>query len=98
MKVCAITSVYNKTHNLPIWYNYFSEQVGVENVFVVDHGSTDGSTDKLDPVTNKLILPRHKPFKGAYRFELVNNLVNDLTNYYDLVIYSGADEIIVAEP
>jgi len=43
----AITIVRNESFFLPLWLAYYGGQFGPENCLVLDHGSTDGSTDGL---------------------------------------------------
>jgi len=97
MQICVITNVYNETRNFPLWHQYYSGQFGKEHLFVLDHGADDGSTSAIKPA-NYLRLPRTKPYNESARFRLINNLVNDLLSYYDWLIYTDCDEILVADP
>ena len=47
MATAVITYVYNEKTNLPIWIKYYGSLFGIENLFIADRGSTDGSTDNL---------------------------------------------------
>jgi len=38
---------YNESFYLKRWYRWYGSQLGIENCFVLDHGSDDGSTDDL---------------------------------------------------
>lgn len=95
--ICAITNVYNEGFNLKIWLNYYGRQVGISNCIVLDHGTDDGSTLNLMGA-NRIPLPRGDSFSDQDRLYLINNFVNGLLKYYDAVIYTDADEIIVADP
>ena len=41
MKIAALTFAYNESVNLLIWRRYYGEQLGEENLFLIDHGSDD---------------------------------------------------------
>jgi hypothetical protein len=93
-KVAAVTMVYNEDVYLPIWMKHYSRQVGVENCYVVDHGSTDGSTENLGRC-NVLRIPRspYDPFKqSAFNSEFCSSLLH----WYDWVVYSDVDELVMA--
>jgi hypothetical protein len=96
MKNAAVTFVYNESINLPIWIRYFGSQFGNENLFVVDLGTNDGSTDDLRDV-NKIAIPRDE-FDEYSRTNFLNFLQQGLLNYYDTVIYTDADELVVPDP
>lgn len=96
MKNAAVTFVYNESFNLPIWVNYFGGQFGMKNLFVVDLGTTDGSTDNLGDV-NKIAVPREE-FDEYAKTNIINCLQQGLLNYYDTVIYTDADELVVPDP
>ena len=96
MKTAAVTFVYNERFNLPIWMRYFGDQFGKENLFVVDLGTNDGSTDDLGDV-NKIALPRDE-FDEYAKTNFINFLQQGLLNYYDIVIYTDADELVVPDP
>lgn len=95
--VAALTMVYNEKFNLPIWLGHYGRQVGIHNCIILDHGSDDGSTDDLGGA-NRVRLPRGRLFDERARMRLINNFANDLLQYYDAVVYSDCDEMLVADP
>jgi hypothetical protein len=96
VKTAAITFVYNENYNLPIWIGYFGAQFGTKNLYVVDLGTNDGSTDNLGDV-NKIAVPREE-FDEYAKTNFINFLQQGLLNYYDTVIYTDADELVVPDP
>jgi len=96
VKNAAVTFVYNESFNLPIWVRYFGGQFGTKNLFVVDLGTNDGSTDDLGDV-NKIAVPREE-FDEYAKTNFINCLQQGLLNYYDTVIYTDADELVVPDP
>ena len=64
---------------------------------MLDHGSDDGSTLDLQGA-GFIRLPRAKEYNEKFRMDLINNLANSLLGYYDAVIYTDCDEMLVADP
>ncbi len=96
MKTAVVTFVYNEFFNLPIWIKYFGQNFGEKNLFVVDLGTNDGSTNNLGEV-NKIPLPRES-FDEYQKTGFINSLCQGLLLYYDTVIYTDADELVVPDP
>ena len=44
MRIAAVTMVRDEATFLPLWLNHYGAAFGPENLFVIDDGSTDGST------------------------------------------------------
>jgi hypothetical protein len=63
---------------------------------VIDHGSDDGSTHGLAGV-NLVPLPR-TPFDDQTRVEVVADFQHALLRFYDVVICTDCDEMLVADP
>ena len=47
MRLAALTMAYNEPVWAAVWARFYARQVGAENCFLLDHGSDDGSTEKL---------------------------------------------------
>lgn len=95
-KVAALTMVYNERDLLPIWLRYYGNQVGQQNCFVLDHGSDDGSTDMLG-AANRIRVPRSE-FDEFKRAASISALCESLLQWYDFVVYTDVDEILVPDP
>jgi hypothetical protein len=95
MKIAAFTMVYNEPLFLRLWAAHYGREVGAENLFCLDHGSTDGSADGV--VANTIRLPRGE-FEEVARARCVSHYQASLLAYYDAVIFSDADEFLVADP
>jgi len=96
-KSCAaVTMAYNESHFMPIWANYYGNLFGPEQCYVIDHGSDDGSTSALGKI-NILRIPR-SPKHNLKRANFVSNFVSSLLEWYDVVLYTDIDEILVADP
>lgn len=96
MKVAAVTMVYNEAHFLPRWIHHYAAQFGAENCTVVDHGSDDGCTANLGRV-NLLRIPR-SPHANRLRALFISGVCSALLAWYDWVIYTDVDELLVADP
>ena len=96
MGTAAVTIVYNEKINLPIWIQYYGSLFGRENLYVLDHGSNDGSTESLGAV-NVIKIPRHK-FDENEKISLTESFHNGLAAVFDAVIMTDCDEFVVADP
>ena len=90
---CVISTVWNETERLPRWLSHYGAAVGPENLFVVDDGSDDGSTDDIAPV-NVVRWPRGR-YDNRARVERVSALAAELLGRYRTVVYADCDEFLV---
>ncbi len=96
MTAAAITFVYNESVNLPIWVKYYGGQFGEKNLYVVDRGSDDGSTDNLGDV-NVIKIPRNE-FDEHEKTSFMSSLHSALLNFHRTVMISDCDEILAPDP
>ncbi|MDR3538213.1 MAG: FkbM family methyltransferase [Acetobacteraceae bacterium] len=97
MRVAAFTMVYNEPIFLPLWCGYYGHAVGEENLFVLDHGSNDGSTDDLGMV-QKVRIPRVDKFDEDHRASFISRFQATLLSAYDAVVFSDVDEFLIPDP
>jgi hypothetical protein len=95
-RAAAVTMVYNDPTYLRIWADYYSRQLGARNLYVVDHGSDDGSTADLGEI-NVLRLPR-SPQDDPKRADFLSAFCSSLLAYFDCVLHGDVDEILVVDP
>ena len=97
LRIAAITFCRDEGRMLPLWIRYYGGQLGVENLYVVDDNSEDGSTDDLP--CDVLHIP---PIRGgkfnSTRMAMVGNLGRSLLELYDVVMFCDTDEFIVPDP
>jgi hypothetical protein len=93
VKLAAVTMAYNEAAYLPLWITHYGAAVGPAHCHVIDHGSTDGSTERLGGV-NRLRLPR-SAHDDARRADFVSQFCAALLCWYDAVIYTDVDELLV---
>ena len=94
-KLAALTMVYNESMMLPIWARHYARQVGADHCYVIDHGSTEPVL--VLPGMNILRLPR-SPHDDTRRARFMSKLSNSLLEYYDWIIYTDVDELVIADP
>ncbi|HTR15902.1 MAG TPA: glycosyltransferase family 2 protein [Acetobacteraceae bacterium] len=94
--LAVVTMVFNEGDILPIWLKYYGGQVGLENCYVIDHGSTDLSTHGIAPA-NIIRIPR-SPLDEPARCKFVSEICNALLTWFGCVAYTDVDEILVADP
>jgi hypothetical protein len=95
-KIAIVTMAYNERVNLPIWLRHYTSHCPGATLFVIDHGTDDGSTRELSGVS-VIPLPR-TAFDDQTRVELVADIQHGLLRYYDIVIYTDCDEMLIADP
>lgn len=96
MRIAALTYVYNEKINLPIWLKYYGLMFGLENLFILDRESDDGSCDKIQP-SNKITIPR-TDFDDIKKINAISYMHSVLLQSYDCVLVSDCDEIVVPDP
>lgn len=94
--VAAITMVRDEGVMLPRWVAHYSRELGADHLVVVDDNSEDGSTDHL-PCPVIRMPPITREFEAS-RMGILSDLAAMLLNAYDAVIFTDADEFLVADP
>ncbi len=95
LKLAALTMAYNETALLPIWARHYARQAGPDHCYVVDHGSTEPIS--VPPGVNVVRLPR-SAHDDVRRARFISKLLCGLLEYYDWVIYTDVDELVLADP
>jgi hypothetical protein len=94
--LAVVTSVYNDVDFLPVWLRHYAAQVGIENCYVIDQGSNDGSTDDLKGC-NVIRIPRLAT-EPATQSTYLSKFCSSLLCWYRRVLLAGVDEIVLADP
>lgn len=96
LKIAVLTQVKDEELLLPLWRRYYGGQFGYQNLFVIDDGTTDGSTANLTP-TQVLARPQ-RPYDERERTDEISMFLEELLKFYDWVIYTDVDEFLVLDP
>jgi lipopolysaccharide biosynthesis glycosyltransferase len=89
------TMVHNEAVFLPIWLRYYSRFFAPDDIYVLDHDSTDRSTSGGGFVRVPVI---HGKFDNIWMDETVQGHQRELLDRYDLVLTADADEIVAPDP
>ena len=82
---------FNEPDMLPLWVRHYAPH----DRFVIDHGTDDGSTDRL-PV-ERIRLPR-SAHDNRRRADFVQDFTRALLRYYDAVLFTDVDELVRPDP
>lgn len=88
--------VYDEREFLPLWHSHYGRLAGFENLFIIDDGSTDGSTSGLDP--SHVIRRPKAVVDQIVRAALITHFTAMLFAHYDVVIFTDVDEFLVVDP
>lgn len=90
--------VYRDHWALGQWYRHYAGHLGAENLFVVAHGA-DPTLAQICPKASIITIPRER-FDGfdAVRGQVLNGIQKGLSEIYDWVIRTDADELICLDP
>ena len=91
----VLTMVHNEPVFLPIWLGYYSRFFAPEDIYVLDHETSDGSTDRDGfvriPVT-------HESVDHTWMVRTIERQQRRLFESYDVVLVTDVDEIVAPRP
>ena len=90
-----IAMVHNEPVFFPIWLRYYSQFSRPEEIFILDHETTDGSTDG-EGFTRIPVTREH--FSHEWQVGEVEALQRELLETHDIVVAVDVDELIVPSP
>jgi hypothetical protein len=91
MKKAFFTLVRNEKDYLPILLKYYGQFFDQKDMYVLDHNSTDGSTDNLSCNIKKL---DHPFVEHKWMLDTVKGFQKELLENYEVVVFAEADEIV----
>lgn len=97
-RVAAVTMSRDEGAMLQRWVTYYGEQLGTDNLVIIDDNSVDGSTQDLPcPVIRLPPAPLKHPWISTRR-RMINDLAKMLLVCNDVVIATDVDEFLVPDP
>lgn len=94
----AFTVVQNESTMLPLWLDYYGRHFDPRDLYVLDHNTTDGSTDGIEDRCRRVPIHWNTSFDHRWLRSTVETFQAFLLQSYDAVLFSEADEFIVADP
>jgi hypothetical protein len=90
--------VRNESSMLPRWVEHYAKQLGGHgHLLVLDDNSDDGCADDLPCPTIKIPPFIHRQFEPA-RLGMISHFASGLLESYDAVLFTDADEFLLADP
>ncbi|MGC2373238.1 MAG: glycosyltransferase family 2 protein [Solirubrobacteraceae bacterium] len=94
----AFTIVHNESVMLPLWLDYYARHFDADDLYVLDHDSTDGSTADLGGRCHVVPVHREAAFDHHWLKSTVERFQAFLLRSYDAVLFAEADEFVLADP
>lgn len=90
-----LTIVHNEAVFLPIWLRYYARFFRPDDIYVLDHETTDGSTDGKGFVR---IPVSHETVDHTWMVRTIEAHQHELLGRYDVVLTTDVDEIVAPPP
>jgi hypothetical protein len=91
----VMTITHNESLFFPIWLRYYATFFDPSDIYVLDHDSSDGSTDGEGFVRVPI---SHDTFDNLWMVANVERLQHELLERYDVVLVTDVDEIVAPHP
>jgi len=98
VKIAVLTMVKQSYNVLEYWLKHYGAAVGHENLYVISHGN-DPHHKTMAQGAQVIGIPEGdmSRFEGQ-RHAFMSQFITGLTQYYDVVIKTDADEILFCDP
>jgi hypothetical protein len=91
----ALTIVRDEAVFFPIWLRYYSRFFAPEDIYVLDHGTSDGSTSGGGFVR---VPVAHDTVDHTWMLRTIEEHQHELIERYDVVLVTDVDEIVAPRP
>lgn len=97
--MAALTMVYKDYDLLRNWVTYYSRHFDRRHLYILSHGG-DPEHEKIAEGANYIRIPRDESLTKLERgrWFLLTNFTNGLLRYYNWVICTDVDEIVIVDP
>jgi len=93
----AFTIAQNEPVMLPLWLSYYGRYFDPDDLYVLDHDSSDGSTEGLEGRCR--VVPVHRQTYDHHWLRVnVESFQAFLLRSYDTVLFTDSDEFVLADP
>ena len=94
-RAAVVTMVRDEAVFLPIWLRYYGRFFAPEDIYVLDHGTTDGTTGRGGFVR---IPVDHPTVDWGWHRDRIQEQQHALLRRYDAVLVCDVDEIVAPHP
>lgn len=94
-KIAIVTDVVDIDFFFPIWFRYYSQNFGADNLFVVCYNNT---SQKINEYNLGGIVRLPSSYQNQIRCRFISSFCSSLLKSYDYVIRVDVDEFLVADP
>jgi hypothetical protein len=94
----VFTVVQNEPAFLPLWLRYYGGQFEASDIYVLDHESTDRSTEGIGDRCQLVPIHREDSFDHRWLRSTVERFQSFLLCSYGSVLFTEVDEFVVADP
>lgn len=94
----VFTIAQNEPTFLPLWVRHYGRWFAPEDIFILDHDSSDGSADSVRGRAAIIPVHRSKSFDHHWLSSIMASFQRFLLRSYDAVLFAESDELVVAEP
>jgi Glycosyl transferase family 2 len=91
----VVTMAQNEAFFLPIWWHYYSRFFATDDIYILDHETTDGSTSGGGFVR---VPVSHPVLDMGWMRDRMQEQQHALKRRYDVVLCTDADEIVAPDP
>lgn len=95
-EAAVFTIVHNEKYYLPLLLKHYSKFFNPEDIYVLDHDTTDGSTDNIDAQVEKLHNELY--FSHQWLVDNVQRKQEELLKRYRYVLFVECDELVIVNP
>lgn len=90
--MAIFTLVKNEKYFLQKWLSYYKQFFANEDIYVIDHETTDGSTNNLD--VNVIKVTNNNRINSKWLVDTAEAQYKELLEKYNYVMYTDSDEFI----